>query len=169
MANALDNVKGDFFHTTGDLLKVGIEKSKLSPRKRIILPVHRKQDASVQRMYNFLQPGTYIRPHKHPMAGATESVVILKGKICFFIFDDNGDIIRNRLLNNSAENSMADIEPNVWHSFVVLEKDTILFECKKGPYNAETDKIFAGWSPEEFSSKADEYLEKLEASVKSTG
>jgi len=30
MANALDNVKGDFFHTTGDLLKIGIEKLEAS-------------------------------------------------------------------------------------------------------------------------------------------
>ncbi len=165
MANALENVQGGFFYTSGDIVKKGIERSRSSPRKRIILPIHRKQEASVQRMLNFLQPGTYIRPHKHSMPGATESAVILKGKICFFIFEDNGNITRSRILDESALNSVADIEPGVWHSFIVLEKDTILFECKKGPYDAETDKIFASWAPEEFTGDAGEYLKKMEACV----
>jgi hypothetical protein len=42
----------------------------------------------------------------------------------------------------------------------VLEEDTILFECKKGPYNAKTDKLFAKWAPEEPESNALQKLKK---------
>ncbi len=54
-----------------------------------------------------------------------------------------------------------DIEPNVWHSFIVMDENTILFECKKGPYDAKTDKVFAEWSPEEGSEDVEEWMNQF--------
>lgn len=151
MANklAFENISEPVFGLTDAWIREGIEGSKQSPRKRIILPIHRKQDAVVQRMINFLQPGTYIRPHKHPMPHATETLVLLKGAIRFFTFDDEGNIESDQVISAEPLPGVMDIEPNTWHSFKVLEPDTVLFECKKGPYDAEKDKIFAEWAPEE--------------------
>lgn len=146
---AFENITGSLFELSEEWLQKGIEGSRKSPRKRIILPIHRKQDAIVQRMINFLQPGTYIRPHKHPLADATETLVLLKGAILFSTYDDNGNMIAEQTLSSRPLPGLLDIEPNTWHSFKVLEPDTVLFECKKGPYDAETDKIFAAWAPEE--------------------
>jgi hemerythrin-like domain-containing protein len=42
-----------------------------------------------------------------------------------------------------------------------LEENTILFECKKGPYDVETDKIFAEWSPNEGSENVEEWIERF--------
>ncbi len=146
---AFENVTGPLFELTEKWIQDGIEGSRQSSRKRIILPIHREQNALVQRMINFLQPGTYIRPHKHPLPHATESLVLLKGAIKFYTFDDDGNIISNQIVSAKPLPGVLDIEPNTWHSFIVLEPDTILFECKKGPYDAEKDKIFASWAPAE--------------------
>lgn len=158
---AFDNPFGDLFQLSGQMLKKGLEASRKSDRKRIILPLHRTQQAEVQRLVNFIQPGTYITPHKHPLPHATESLVILQGQIRFFTFDDNGNVLTDQTLTSNPVPGVIDIEPDVWHSFVVQKSDTILFECKKGPYDAETDKEFAGWAPREGDPDAAGWMENL--------
>lgn len=158
---ALDNISGDCFTLNDNVIKQGLIESRQSPRKRIILPVHRKQDARVQRMLNFLQPGTYIRPHKHPLEEASESIVVLQGSIRFFVFDSKGSVQNTFVLLAHSLTNLIDIEPNVWHNFIALREDTILFEVKNGPYDARTDKIFADWAPEEFSQNCEKYMDEL--------
>lgn len=158
---AFDNIQGDQFVLTHEIMVKGIRESKESSRKRIILPLHRTQDARVQRMLNFVQPGTYIRPHMHPLDHATESIVMLKGAISFYRFSDDGKVLSTHELQPGTAQSVTDIEPRVWHSFRVLQPDTVLFECKQGPYDAEHDKIFADWAPEEGTGGAEAWLKKL--------
>lgn len=158
---AFDNVSGNLFQFSDEMIEKGLQASRESERKRIILPIHRKQEAEVQRMINFLQPGTYIRPHKHPLPHASESLVLINGSIRFYTFDENGVILSENKIGSKPVSGVLDIEPQVWHSFIVLEEDTILFECKKGPYNAQTDKIFADWSPEEGSADVQNWIESL--------
>jgi cupin fold WbuC family metalloprotein len=160
MKLAFENPVGDYFQLSDTQIEEGLELSRKSPRKRMILPIHRRQEAEVQRLINFLQPETYIRPHKHPLDHATESIVILNGKIRFFTLDDEGAVLTDQILKSEPIPAVIDIEPNVWHTFVVLEDDTILFECKKGPYSAETDKVFARWSTKESESNAFQKLKK---------
>ena len=143
------------------MIEKGLEASRVSSRKRMIFPVQRIQESKVQRLLNFMQPGTYIRPHQHPMPHATESIVLLKGAIRFFTFDGDGEIITDNKLTSAPIPDLVDIEPGTWHSFLVLEQDTIIYECKKGPYNAEADKKFALWSPEEGDTKAIEFMNNL--------
>ena len=83
MKKAFDNISGTLFIPDENTLEKGIKASRESERKRIILPLHRRQDAKVQRMLNFLQPETYIRPHMHPRNQAVESIVVHKGAIRF--------------------------------------------------------------------------------------
>lgn len=161
MKQAFDNPSGDVFSLEKKQIEEGLLASRKSDRLRMILPLHREQSAEVQRLINFLQPGTYIRPHLHPLPHATESIVVLKGKIRFFTFNDSGSPETDRIISSVPLAGVADIEPGVWHSFLVLQEDTILFECKKGPYDANTDKMFAGWAPPEGSAEADEWLTKM--------
>jgi cupin fold WbuC family metalloprotein len=148
---AFKNVNGPWYGLSQEDIEQGLEASRSSPRKRFILPIHRTQDAPVQRMMNFLQPGTYIRPHKHPRPGAIETIVVLTGLIHVFIYSDQGEVIHECKLKSGTPTCLIDIEDNVWHSFEVLAPDTIIFECKMGPYDTELDKTFAPWSaPETF-------------------
>ena len=73
---AFDNPSGDLFTLNDAQIEQGLRASRESNRLRIILPIHRRQDAEVQRLVNFLQPGSYIRPHKHTMPHASESIVM---------------------------------------------------------------------------------------------
>lgn len=155
---AFENVSEDLFQLSEQVIEKGVKASRESDRKRIILPIHRKQEAEVQRMINFLQPGTYIRPHKHPLNHASESLVLIRGCIRFFTFDEDGTVLSDNEIQSKPLPGLVDIEPRIWHSFIVLEEDTILFECKKGPYDAERDKIFAEWSPEEGSDHVVEWM-----------
>ena len=158
---ALENIKGDYFLLNEEIVQKGLKESRESSRKRIILPIHRKQEAPVQRMINFLQPGTYIRPHKHSMPHASESIVVLKGGILFFIFEKDGEVKKIFKLSDQLAENVIDFEPGVWHNFIVMEQDTILFEVKRGPYDDQTDNTFANWSPEEFSLESKRYLKEL--------
>ncbi len=159
---AFKNVSGDLFELTDELVEKGLKASRESKRLRMILPLHRTQEAKVQRMLNFMQPGTYVRPHLHPLVHAVESIVLLSGSIRFFTFDDEGNIKTMADVSPSPVPGVVDIEPKVWHSFLVLEQDTILFEAKKGPYNAEKDKTFAPWSPAEESPEVAGWLFEME-------
>ena len=158
---ALDNISEPLFRLDDRWWNEGIQASRESRRQRMILPVHREQSAPVQRMLNFLQPDTYIRPHRHPGSGATESMIVLQGAINFFTFDDRGTIQTNIYVGGSIAHSVVDIEPNIWHTFVVILKDTVLFEVKRGPYNPATDKEFAAWAPEESTAASISYLSNL--------
>ncbi len=163
MKKSLPNASGDLFLLDEETVKAGCESALESPRKRIIFPIQRTQDALVQRLINFMQPGTYIRPHKHPLAHATETMKVLQGAIHFFIFDDQGAVIRHFPVSSKDQFGVLDIEPNVWHSFIVTRPDTVLLEIKKGPYDAATDKEFAGWSPDEDTEESVVLLKKWSA------
>lgn len=161
MKQAFDNPGGPLFELDDDDINKGLSASHTSERLRMILPIHRSQDAEVQRIVNFVQPGTYIRPHRHPLPHATESIIVLKGRIHFLIFEDDGSLKYDKVLSSKPIPGIIDIEPLVWHSFWVLEEDTILFECKKGPYDATADKEFAEWSPSEGSPEAAGWIRKF--------
>ena len=57
----------------------------------------------------------------------------------------------------------AHVPSGVYHTVVSLERGSIFFEAKAGPYEVLTDKDFAPWSPPERNPDAAAYLEKLRA------
>lgn len=143
-----------------DLVQQVVQGSRSSPRKRMILPLHKADSALLQRMLNAVQPGTYIRPHRHA-ADRAESIMVLQGAIRFFIFNENGEVFQALEIRAGSSTFGIDLEGGVWHSFQALEPDTVLFEVKPGPYDHETDKEFALWAPEEFTEEAEAYLQNL--------
>lgn len=160
MKLALTNVEGDRFALTEETLQEGFGASAASPRKRMILPLHRTQDAAVQRMLNFFQPGTYVQPHVHPGLGQIETVQVLRGAIGFILFRPDGEVDEIVQLQEGGL-GLIDIEPGLWHGMVCLAPDTVVLEIKKGPYDATTDKTFADWAPAEGDDGAEEYLARM--------
>ena len=51
-------------------------------------------------------------------------------------YDSNKNIVERHLMNHESGNIICEIMPNEWHSFHVLEPDTLILEIKKGPYVA---------------------------------
>lgn len=159
---ALPNPDGPVFPLTRDLLLRGCQAAAESPRRRIIQPVQRRQDDSVQRLINFLQPGTYVRPHVHPAPGQVELLHVLQGRIGFLVFHENGQIESVHDLS-AGPLGLIDIEAGVWHCLVCLAPDTVITEAKQGPYDPQCDKTFAPWAPEEGDPAAPEFVRRFAA------
>jgi cupin fold WbuC family metalloprotein len=158
---ALAPVQGPVFYLDEATLQQGILASRSSPRGRIMLPLHRSAEEGVQRLLNFVQPGSYIRPHLHPLPECVENIAVLSGAIGFLAYDEGGKILSKRRLSAGQPAAcMVDIEQGVWHTFVPLAADTVVLEIKRGPYDASTDKRFAPWAPVEGSDEAPDWLAK---------
>jgi cupin fold WbuC family metalloprotein len=156
--------EGPVFALDAATIERGVAAAKASPRRRIIMQLHRSDTEGVQRMLNFMQRGSYARPHCHPARENIETVCVLKGSVGFLVFEPTGTVrSAHRLDAGTPASCLMDIEPGVWHTIVPLADDTVILEIKRGPYNAATDKSFAAWAPEEGSPGETSYLRTLEA------
>ena len=156
---AFPNPEGPVFEWTSKLRESGIKASVGSPRRRMLIPIHRHQEDLVQRMVNILQPGTYIQPHLHPRNWATETILVMEGELGFITFDQSGGV---KTTHRIPVGGLVDIEECVWHGVLALEPNTIILETKRGPHDS-SDKEFAGWAPRETDPEAVPYREGLEA------
>ena len=146
---------------TEALIQECIEASRESARKRMILPLHKSADAKIHRMFNAMQPGSYIQPHRHLFPPKAESVIVLQGAILAFIFNDQGQIEEVHRVAAGSSTIGIDSEPGVYHTFVAVEEDTIFFEVKPGPYSVVDDKDFAPWAPAEGEDGVEGFLANL--------
>ena len=64
------------------------KQAKENPRLRQAMDLRNGPDDLSQRMLNALEPGTVMPIHRHRQS--SETVVILRGKICWIFYDDNG-------------------------------------------------------------------------------
>jgi len=136
-----------------------IEKSRISSRKRACHIVRSFKQGIPAVMFNALQPGTYIRPHIHPVAEGTEILIPITGKSTAIIFDEKGKIKEKYELSKEKTNYL-EIPSRTFHTVIALEPDSILCEIYMATHPEEEYKQFAAWSPEE-GPLADEYLKKL--------
>jgi len=77
-------------------LERGIEAAKESPRRRILMQLHRPDTEVVQRMLNFMQRGSHAQPHCHAAPENVETVSVLKSAIGFVVFPADGSGDRGR-------------------------------------------------------------------------
>ncbi|WP_339904656.1 WbuC family cupin fold metalloprotein [Pseudomonas guineae] len=133
------------------------EQAAVSPRQRQHYNFH-QMDEACHRMAVGLQPGTYIAPHRHLSVDKAEALLALKGRLGLLIFNDNGDVLNRCLLEAGGDCVGVDLPPGVFHALVVLEADSILFECKAGPYKAVGAGEQASWAPKEGEADAPAYL-----------
>lgn len=156
-----------------------------SSRRRLNLNLHEHASDPCQRLFNALEPGTYVRPHRHLEAFRNESFVAVRGRMALIVFEDTGDIRRVVTFGEGSETIAEvysqknrggwsdivaiDLPSGLWHTIVSLAPGSIFFEVKTGPYDPLTDKSFAPWAPEEDSPQADAYLASLLAMVSQDG
>lgn len=92
-------------------------------------------------MLNAIEPGSVMPIHRH--RSSTETVVILRGKIQWVFYDDNGKETERVTLDANGWPRMLNVERDRWHSLVCLESGSVLFECKDGPYHPlEEDEVW---------------------------
>ncbi len=119
-----------------------------NPRGRQHHNLH-EMDEPCHRMAVGLQPGTYIPPHRHLSADKAETLLALKGRFGLLLFDEQGAVTGKRILQAGGDCLGVDLAPGTYHGLVVLEPDSILFECKAGPYRPVGEGEHAHWAPRE--------------------
>eukprot|EP01132_Coremiostelium_polycephalum_P020881 gene20881-24811_t len=101
------------------------------------------------RMAVGMQPSTYVPPHRHLSADKAETLLVLKGSLGLLIFSETGEVLAKRVMQAGGECQGVDLPPGVFHGLVVLEPDTLMFECKAGPYRPVGEGELASWAPRE--------------------
>ena len=131
-------------------------EARQHPRLRLNHNFHREQD-SVQRFLNVLQPGTYVRPHRHrrEQAGAGfECFVVLQGSIGLLVLNSAGEVLQRERLEASGEVRGVQLAEGLFHTLVALDADSVMFEIKQGPYEPLADKDFLAAFPLEGTLEA---------------
>jgi cupin fold WbuC family metalloprotein len=127
-----------------------------SPRRRLNHNLHRAPDL-VQRFLNVLQPGTYVRPHRHlrPNPGeGFECCVMLQGAIGLLLLDDQGTVLHTERLDAGGDVRGIELQEGHFHTLVALTPGAVMFEIKQGPYVPTADKDFLTQFPAEGTPEA---------------
>ena len=116
-------------------------RAKASPRLRMNDDLRDTSEDESQRMLNAIEPGTVMPIHRHH--DSSETVVIVRGKIQWVFYDENGNETERVVLDADGDPRMLNVEKDRWHSLVCLESGSVLYESKDGPYRPlEEDEIF---------------------------
>lgn len=146
------------------LLAAKAADARANARLRDMHRFHAADAENPHRMVNTLQPGSYVRPHRHLSPAKSESFVLLTGSLGHVVFADDGSFTAaDCVVLDRARGVLAvDVRPGLWHAVLALVPDTAVFEIKPGPYAPLGDKDFAPFAPAEGSSGAAAYLAALE-------
>jgi len=107
-------------------------QAKASPRLRRNYDLRNSAADGSQRMLNAIEPGSPLPIHRH--LSSSETVAILRGKICWHFYDDSGKETESVVLDANGELRCLNVERGRWHSLECLESGSVLFECKDGAY-----------------------------------
>lgn len=107
-------------------------QAKASPRLRMNMDLRNSSADTSQRMLNALEPGTVLPIHRHH--GSSETVVILRGKIRWIFYDENGNETERVVLDADGDLRMLNVEKDRWHSLECLESGSVLYGSKDGAY-----------------------------------
>ncbi|QNI69468.1 cupin fold metalloprotein/ WbuC family [Cyanobium sp. NS01] len=132
-------------------------QASASPRRRRNHNLHHLPDL-VQRFLNALQPGTYVRPHRHlreqPGSGF-ECFLVLQGAIGLLLLDQHGQVTQTLRLDAGGPVQGIELAEGQFHTLVALSADAVMFELKQGPYQPSRDKDFLPQFPAEGTREAE--------------
>jgi len=142
-------------------------EAKHSPRLRKNYNFHFSDQDICHRLLNAMEPDSYIQPHRHLNTSKDEALVVIRGRIGIIIFDVEGNIKENVLLEQAGGIMMVNIPHEIFHTCVSLEEGTVFFEAKAGPFIPLAPEEKAPWAPPENDEFVTEYLESLKTLFKS--
>lgn len=117
---------------TQEILDELTEKAKASERLRMAMDLRNSPEDQSQRMLNALEPGTVLPIHRHH--GSSETVVVIRGKIRWIFYDEDGNETESVILDANGPVRMLVAERDRWHSLECLESGSVLYENKDGAY-----------------------------------
>ncbi|HBA5837577.1 TPA: WbuC family cupin fold metalloprotein [Escherichia coli] len=116
-----------------------------SPRLRAHRNFHPELSDSVQRLAIAMEPGTYVRPHRHPHT--FELLLPLRGRFVVLNFDDRGTVTHRAILGETC--TVLEMAAGTWHAVLSLDTGGIIFEVKHGGYQPVAADDYAHWAPAE--------------------
>lgn len=145
---------------TPDLLVTLADQARHHPRLRQNYNFHTLSD-KVQRMLNMLQPGTYIRPHRHLRSDGDgfEFFLVLQGALGILLFDAQGQVRHQEILTVAGSVWALELPEGTYHTLVALLPDTVILELKEGPYQPNHDKDFLAQFPAEGTTAAQDWVQ----------
>ncbi|QMV53407.1 WbuC family cupin fold metalloprotein [Ewingella americana] len=122
-----------------------ITKATNSPRLRQNLNIHPAPEDDVQRLAIAMEPGTYVRVHRHPHTW--ELLTPLRGRFLVLTYDESGKVTDRLWLGGDTR--LLEIPANTWHSVLSLDEGGVIFEVKHGAYQPVTEEDYLpGSAPE---------------------
>ena len=136
-----------------------------SPRRRQHRNIHESYQDACQRLFNAIEPESYIRPHRHASDPREELLVAVRGLMALVTFDDEGNVLSATPFGTERKGTSlavgAEVRADTWHTVVALEPGCVLLEVKAGPFDPNQPKNLAPWAPEENSPDSVAYLSRL--------
>ena len=136
-----------------------IEQADTSPRRRGNFNLHERAEDSVQRLFIAAMRDSYFRAHRHP--DKWEFSIVVRGVFDVLTFDERGVVTQRLRVGPTADIYAFELPPNIFHSWLPLEDDSVFFEVKQGPYDAATAAQFAPWAPAEGAAEVVDFVHKL--------
>ena len=148
------------------LLDETTERAKKSPRLRMNHNFHESLDDPINRLINAMEPDTYLRPHRHKNPDKNEVFLLLRGKAALLLFDDEGNITEQVVLDPKSGVYGGEIPFDVWHTLIVLESGSVVYEVKQGPFAPLSAENMAPWSPAaEDTENVKLFMDKLKSLI----
>jgi cupin fold WbuC family metalloprotein len=127
-------------------------EARTAVRKRKNLNLHSSDDFCCHRLFNAIEPGSYIRPHRHLDPAKDETFVIVRGALGVIMFNDDGSIVDSVILTAGGP-------------AIAVAPGTVFFEAKAGPYLPLSTEEIPDWAPAEGACESPEYLSSLTDSI----
>ncbi|WP_310608452.1 WbuC family cupin fold metalloprotein [Buttiauxella brennerae] len=121
------------------------EQAAHSPRLRAHRNFHPELSDPVQRLAIAMEPGTYVRPHRHPHT--FELLTSLSGRFLVLNFDEQGNVTHRVVLGEDCK--VLEMDAGTWHAVLSLDNDGVIFEVKHGGYQPIAEQDAAPWAPAE--------------------
>lgn len=145
------------------------ESASSDSRLRRHLNIHRSFDEPCQRLFNAIQVGSYIQPHRHLSGSKDELLLAVKGKFAVIEFTGAGEPKKFTTFGSEkyceSEDSSYGVEvpTESWHTVIALVDRSVLLEVKEGPFEPESAKELAPWAPSAASPAVGDYVRSLYA------
>lgn len=117
-------------------------RAQQSPRLRAHHNMHPQLVDPTQRLAVAMEPGTYVRAHRHPHT--FELLHSLRGRFVVLHFNDAGEVTDRVVLGE--ETKMVETPAGAWHAVLSLDEGAVIFEVKDGEYTPIPEEDYMPWT-----------------------
>jgi cupin fold WbuC family metalloprotein len=152
---ALVQQSPEVFRAEGPIATIGREDIEVlrqavrnTPKRRVRINAHPGSDDQLHEMIIAIEPGSYIRPHKHP--GKSEAFHVIEGEVDIVVFSEEGNI--DRIVSLAAKGGRHPFYYRMstahFHTLIIRSDLLVVHEITNGPF-VPTGTVYAAFAPQE--------------------